>query len=237
MSLTLSFDSQPIISNHEVVTLTSPEEEVFSITNAVRHPIATEEISRSRGVYLVTDIVWTIPRFVDSSSVARDIRPGWLLTDSSSNEFTVISNAAYSDIGKFHRFVARNFILAENLQDFVEVMRISTIQDPAGRSIPIETSIALSVPSRIQGMDQDIVTRLGVEQLGKNFDVYMARDVGLKIKDQIRVHGRSPYMQDVAPTPGTILEIVGVANRQTITDLITAHCVDNGARFTHIQTY
>ena len=227
MALSLSFNSQDHISNHESVSISRPGYASFSVTKAVRHPISTRELSRSNGVYLASDVVWTL----DGTEVgATAIQPKWVIIDSSSNRYIVL-DAAYSDIGKFHRVTARNFVIVNGLHDLVDVYRNRRSDDLAGRKVQTAELLYSSLPCRVQQVDRTSEEVLGVQKLGMRYEVYLESDPGIKIKDQIRVVAKNEDGAVDTNFARMILEVEGVDNPKELTDLPVLYCIDNGARF------
>ena len=134
MAVTPLFDDQLIIDGNDTVKLIPPRtpENLALTVTACRFPITQQEVSRSDGVYLYTDSVWTLST---TDTPNQTVQPRWVLKPDDGITHTIL-NVAFSPIASFWRVVTRDLSFNNSLFEFMEVWRPLRVRtDDAGRQI------------------------------------------------------------------------------------------------------
>ena len=202
-------------SDREPVTLlthTKVSDVSHPLASAKRRALTYRELSAANGVYTGQDLVWLLPAAVLPSGVVPKMAD--VIRDSTGTPWTVLE-AALNTLQTYWRLTTRDRVLAYGLRDTISVWRPTNAASPAGDRTPKYKPLYLNVQARIQPQAQDATDRLGKRFLSERFQIYVERDLGVEINDQVR------------DGTGKIYQITGYEDPSQVTLLPSIMCEVN----------
>lgn len=172
-----------------------------------------KEMAASNGVVTMSDIVILLP-MQEIASGASDPKPRDTFT-LGSDSWTVLE-AQLNTWRTWWRLVCRNFKIAENLCDTINVLSPAIGQDAAGAAVLGSfTTVWEEIPARIQregsGVDGTTLDKRGSPE---KYTVYTASQIEA-----------APYLRiEEVGGEGRILQVVRTVNPERITDLMSMEC-------------
>lgn len=169
---------------------TATSYDTWSLTDCKRRAPTTKEIVQSGGAILTSDLVWLIPEAIRVSlAVAANLRPGYIVRDINSNDWTVLEVQPLGRFGQTWRLVTRNLISYFALTQLATVTRPNITVDTAGKRMPTYASVYTDVRCRLQEQTGAAELVHDGRVAVRRFDLITATRLFLTAEDRVTVGG------------------------------------------------
>ena len=152
---------------------------------AHRHNIGRRELIASNGVYTPDDVIW---RFPSVEAVIRP-KPRDTITDSEGTVWTILEVGR--NLATYHyRCVCRDLIIAEDLDDLIDIETPAITYDDAGVKTKTWSVLYNDRPCRLQPFTAEIADERGIRGLRITHQIFLAQAVVVTNEDRVSFGGR-----------------------------------------------
>lgn len=164
--------------------------ETWSLTDCKRRAPTTKEIIQSGGAILTSDLVWLIPETIRASLAnTSNPRPGYIVRDVNSNDWTVLEVQPLGRFGQTWRLVTRNLISYFALTQLAAITRPNATVDTSGKRTPTYTAVYSDVRCRLQEQAAAAEIVHDGRVTVRRFDLITATRLFLTAEDRVTVGG------------------------------------------------
>lgn len=205
--LDIAGDFAEVVDGLRSVGLRNRAGTLLGLDNVLRRAVRTREAAASNGRYTASDTVFHCP-ITDQS---KQVRPGWKIVDD--DGLWTVLECGTETLRNRNRFICRNLALVFDLVDAVNLQLATWAKNDSGVQVATWATAQESIPCRITIQSAENETEHGLRNQPRQATIQ------LEAVNLVTESHRFVRVSD-----GTVFNIVGWSDAESIDKLMTVNC-------------